>query len=78
MWGEPESLIPEEKTPEDKIVAAIDAALVKASETISTEGLKVADLVKLLQLRRELARRPAKNFSIRWVGEWDEQNLSTD
>ncbi len=59
----------DDKTPEDKIVETIDAALLKAGEAISAEGMKIADLVKLLQLRKELAKSGPKLVGIRWVGE---------
>jgi len=68
----------EEQSPEERIIEAIDAAVAKLSTKIDVEGLKPADLIKLLQLRKELVAGRPKYVSIRWVGECDEQTSWKD
>jgi hypothetical protein len=74
----PAEQLPEELSPEDRIIEVIDNALTKVSTKIETDGLKIADLVKLLQLRNELAKSKPRYMSIRWVDECDEQTRSND
>ncbi len=68
----------EEQSPEERIIAAIDAVVGRLSEKINTDGLKIGDVVKLLQMRKELAGNRPKYVSIRWVRECDEQTPSND
>jgi hypothetical protein len=70
--------LPEELSPEERIVTAIDEALATISTKINTDGMKIADVVKLLQLRKELANSRPRYMTIRWVDECAEQTRSTD
>ena len=74
----PEKQLPEVVSPEERIIEAIDAALLTVSTKINTDGLKIADVVKLLQLRKELAGSRPRYMSIRWVDECEEQTRPND
>ncbi len=70
----PEEQLPEEPlSPEERIITAIDEALATISTKINTDGMKIADVVKLLQLRKELAASRPRYMSIRWIDECDDQ-----
>src|SRR4051794_7682180 len=66
----------EQSTVEERLVAEIDRALANLSLKIDSEGLKVGDLVKLLQVRKELTAGRPTYVNIRWVGECQEQTPS--
>ncbi len=54
------------------LAAAVDAAISKIQDRLGNEDMKgsVADLVRLLQLRKELNDTQPQKVSVGWVDEW--------
>jgi hypothetical protein len=72
---------PEETAQTQLLLEAVDAgikAITKAlnAENSSTKGT-VGDLIRLMQLRRELADEQPRHITVRWIGD-DECSNSTE
>ena len=59
------------KNREAQIVAALDKAIGRIQKRLADDDMKgsVADLVRMLQLRNELAATQPKTVTVRWVDE---------
>jgi hypothetical protein len=72
---------PEEAAQSQLLLEAVDAGIKAITKALnapnsSTKGT-VGDLIRLMQLRRELADEQPRHITVRWIGE-DECSNSTD
>lgn len=65
--GGPKSLTPE------GVAGAIDHAIDNIRQKLTTDDLRgsISDLVRLIQLRKELIDEGPKQVTVRWVEEWN-------
>jgi hypothetical protein len=55
------------------VASAIDEAIDNIREKLTSEDLRasIGDLVRLIQLRKELSDEAPKQVTVRWVEEWN-------
>ncbi len=60
---------------EEQVVDRVDAAISRITKSFTNESVKlsVSDLVRLLQLRKDLGQVTKGGATVRWVSEWNEQ-----
>ena len=72
---------PEETAQSQLLLDAVDAGIKAITKTLkepnsSTKGT-IGDLIRLMQLRRELADEQPRHITVRWIGD-DECSNSTE
>jgi hypothetical protein len=57
---------------ERRLATAIDDAIENIREKLTTDDLRasISDLVRLIQLRKELNDEAPKQVTVRWIEEW--------
>jgi len=57
---------------ERRLASAIDDAIENIREKLTTDDLRasISDLVRLIQLRKELNDEAPKQVTVRWIEEW--------
>jgi len=68
------------ETEDLSLLSAIDSAILAMKKTLTDKGIEkgsLSDLIRLLQLRKELDGERPRHVSARWIDE-DEWNTSID
>ncbi len=71
---------PSGETEDAGLLSAIDSAILAMKNSLTAKGIEkgsLSDLIRLLQLRRELEGERPRHVSARWIDE-DEWNTSID